>query len=92
MADIVSGIGGILVTGLFGNPMIAALFFFFLMVALGVAMRFSLDCWVVTLTPLAWLLMFHPDTQILPSWAWILFAIGLGILLFFGVARMIKNR
>lgn len=87
----IESIGALFVSGVFGNLYIAAGFAFIFMVILGLAFRFSSDCWIACMIPLAYTLMFHPETALLPSWIWYLFAVSMGILLALGIWRMFKD-
>lgn len=89
--DIIAELGIIIVGGLFGNPMIAVLFFFGFMAIVGFLMRFTLDCWVVCMSAMFYILTLHPESNLLPTWAWTLYAIGLGIVLGIGVIKVFRR-
>lgn len=89
--NLINELGAIFVTGLFGNTVIAAVFLFTFMAMLGLAMRFTFDCWIATMTPLAYTILFHPATRMLPYWLWVIWAMIMGALIAFGIFKMIRR-
>lgn len=90
--DLMTGIGGILITYMFGSYLVAGAVLFIVLLAYGLISRFTLDCWIATMPSLAWTLCFNKETQLLPQWLWPIFALIMGILISMGMLRVFARR
>lgn len=92
MVELISGIGVYIVEYMLGGPMVAGLILFGVMIAYGISMRFTADCWLACVPSLLWTIMAHPETSLLPRWVWDVVTVILGIIVGLGAIRIFNRR
>lgn len=92
MVELITGVGAYIVEYMLGGPMLAGLVLFGVMIAYGISMRFTADCWLACVPSLFWTIAFHPETALLPVWLWSVAALILGVIVGLGAIRIFNRR